>query len=151
MKQINGGITAVPGIRASGVHGGLKPDNLKDVALIVADSLAVGAGVFTQNRVCAAPVVLSREHLADHTAQAIVVNSGNANACTGEQGLDNARKMAALVGERLNVEATKRTCFFNGRDWRTVADGCHQTRHPTCGGNVARERWTRFGASNHDH
>ena len=104
MKQINGGITAVPGIRASGVHGGLKTDNLKDVALIVADSPAVAAGVFTRNRVCAATVLLSREHLTNQIAQAIVVNSGNANACTGEQGLDNARKMAALVSEQLNVE-----------------------------------------------
>ena len=87
MKQISGGITAVPGIRASGVHGGLKSDNQKDVALIVADSPAVAAGVFTRNRVCAATVLLSREHLKDPVAQAIVVNSGNANACTGEQGL----------------------------------------------------------------
>ena len=104
MKQISGGITAVPGIRASGVHGGLKLDNQKDVALIFADSPAVAAGVFTRNRVCAATVLLSREHLNDQIAQAIVVNSGNANACTGEQGLNNARKMAALVGEQLNVE-----------------------------------------------
>ena len=103
MKQISGGITTVPGIRASGVHGGLKSDNQKDVAVIVADSPAVAAGVFTRNRVCAATVLLSREHLNDQVAQAIVVNSGNANACTGEQGLDNARKMAALVGDRLNV------------------------------------------------
>ena len=105
MKQISGGITAVPGIRASGAHGGLKSDNQKDVALIVADSPAVAAGVFTRNRVCAATVLLSREHLKDPVAQAIVVNSGNANACTGEQGLDNARKMAALVGEQLNLES----------------------------------------------
>ena len=105
MKQISGGITAVPGIRASGVHGGLKSDNQRDVALIVADSPAMAAGVFTRNRVCAATVLLSREHLKDPVAQAIVVNSGNANACTGEQGLDNARKMAALVGEQLNLES----------------------------------------------
>ncbi len=104
MKQISGGITAVHGIRASGVHGGLKPDNQKDVALIVADSPAVAAGVFTRNRVCAATVLLSREHLEDQIAQAIVVNSGNANACTGEPGLDNAREMASLVGDQLDVE-----------------------------------------------
>ena len=104
MKQISGGITAVPGIRASGVHGGLKPDNQKDVALIVADSPAVAAGVFTRNRVCAATVLLSREHLEDQIAQAIVVNSGNANACTGEPGLDNAREMASLVGDQLDIE-----------------------------------------------
>ena len=106
MKQISGGITAVPGIRASGAHGGLKSDNQRDVALIVADSPAVAAGVFTRNRVCAATVLLSREHLKDPVAQAIVVNSGNANACTGEPvRLDNARKMAALVGEQLNLES----------------------------------------------
>ena len=104
MKQISGGITAVPGIRASGMHGGLKPDNQKDVALIVADSPAVAAGVFTRNRVCAATVLLSREHLEDQIAQAIVVNSGNANACTGEPGLDNAREMASLVGDQLDIE-----------------------------------------------
>ena len=104
MKQISGGITAVPGIRASGVHGGLKSDNQRDVALIVADSPAVAAGVFTRNRVCAATVLLSREHLEDQIAQAIVVNSGNANACTGEPGLINARKMAALVGVQLDIE-----------------------------------------------
>ena len=104
MKQISGGITAVPGIRASGVHGGLKPDNQKDVALIVADWPSVAAGVFTRNRVCAATVLLSREHLNNQIAQAVIVNSGNANACTGEEGLNNARKMAAMVGEQLNVE-----------------------------------------------
>ena len=96
MKQISGGITAVPGIRASGVHGGLKSDNQKDVALIVADSPAVAAGVFTRNRVCAATVLLSREHLKDPVAQAIVVNSGNANACTGEQGLRQCSKNGSL-------------------------------------------------------
>ena len=104
MKQISGGITAVPGIRASGVHGGLKPDNQKDVALIVADWPSVAAGVFTRNRVCAATVLLSREHLNNQIAQAVIVNSGNANACTGEEGLNNAQKMAAMVGEQLNVE-----------------------------------------------
>ena len=65
----------------------------------------MAAGVFTRNRVCAATVLLSREHLKDPVAQAIVVNSGNANACTGEPGLNNARKMAALVGEQLNLES----------------------------------------------
>ena len=93
MKKIDGGITAVPGIRAAGVHAGLKPENQRDVALIVADTPAVAAGVFTQNRVCAAPVFVCREHLSNHTAQAIVVNSKNANACTGEEGLANAYQM----------------------------------------------------------
>ena len=87
MKQINGGITVVPGIRASGVHGGLKPNNQKDVALIVADAPAVAAGVFTRNRVSAATVLLSREHLYNPVAQAIVVNSGNAKCLYRRTGI----------------------------------------------------------------
>ena len=104
MKQIDGGITAVPGLRATGVHGGLKPDNEKDVALIVADAPAVAAGVFTKNRVCAPVVLVCRGNISDHTAQAIVVNSKNANACTGEVGLANARQMTGLVGEALGID-----------------------------------------------
>jgi glutamate N-acetyltransferase/amino-acid N-acetyltransferase len=103
MKQIDGGITAVPGISAAGVHAGLKKDNQKDVALIVADGSAVAAGVFTRNRVCAPVVLVCREHLSDHTAQAIVVNSKNANACTGEGGLADARQMASLAGQALGI------------------------------------------------
>ncbi len=104
MKQIDGGITAVPGINAAGVHAGLKPNNEKDVALITADAPAVAAGVFTRNRVCAPVVLVCREHLSDHTAQAIVVNSKNANACTGEQGIANARQMTSLAGEALGID-----------------------------------------------
>ena len=104
MKLIEGGITAVPGIRAAGVHAGLKPHNQKDVALIAADVPAVAAGVFTRNRVCAPVILACREHLDDHTAQAIVVNSKNANACTGDVGLTNARQMTSLAGEALSVE-----------------------------------------------
>ena len=104
MKLIEGGITAVPGIRAAGVHAGLKPDNQKDVALIAADVPAVAAGVFTRNRVCAPVVLACREHLGDHMAQAIVVNSKNANACTGDVGLTNARQMTSLAGEALSIE-----------------------------------------------
>ena len=103
MKQIDGGITAVPGVRATGVHAGLKPDNEKDVALMVVDAPAVAAGVFTKNRVCAPVVLVCRENLSDNTAQAIVVNSKNANACTGEVGMKNARQMASLVGATLGI------------------------------------------------
>lgn len=104
MKQIDGGITAVPGLKATGVHAGLKPDNEKDVALIAADAPAVAAGVFTKNRVCAPVVLVCRENISDGRAQAIVVNSKNANACTGEVGMKNARQMASLVGESLGID-----------------------------------------------
>ena len=105
MKQIDGGITAVAGIRAAGLHAGIKAADAKDVALIVTDTPATAAGVFTKNSVTAAPVLVCREHLSDGHAQAVIVNSGNANACTGEVGMTNARRMAAATAEQLGIDA----------------------------------------------
>ena len=105
MKQIDGGITAVPGIRAAGVHAGIKAADAKDVALIVTDTPTTAAGVFTKNSVTAAPVLVCREHLSDGRAQAVIVNSGNANACTGEVGMANAQRMAAATAEQLGIDA----------------------------------------------
>jgi glutamate N-acetyltransferase/amino-acid N-acetyltransferase len=89
------------GYRYAGVPCGLRPaepDRL-DLALVVSDAPAAAAGVFTQNRVCAAPVRVSRERLPSAEARGVVVCSGNANACTGQRGLDDARRMAALAAE----------------------------------------------------
>ena len=105
MKQIDGGITAVAGVRAAGVHAGIKAADAKDVALIVTDTPVTAAGVFTKNSVTAAPVIVCREHLSDGRAQAVIVNSGNANACTGEVGMANARRMATVTAERLGIDA----------------------------------------------
>ena len=105
MKQIDGGITAVPGVRAAGVHAGIKAADAKDVALIVTDTPTTAAGVFTKNSVTAAPVLVCREHLSDGRAQAVIVNSGNANACTGEVGMANAQRMAAATAEQLGIDA----------------------------------------------
>ena len=105
MKQIEGGITAVSGIRAAGLHAGIKAADAKDVALIVTDTPATAAGVFTKNSVTAAPVLVCREHLNDGCAQAVIVNSGNANACTGEVGMTNARRMATVTAEQLGIDA----------------------------------------------
>ena len=105
MKQIDGGITAVSGVRAAGVHAGIKTTKIKDIALIVTDTPATAAGVFTKNSVTAAPVIVCREHLKAGQAQAIIINSGNANACTGEVGMANARRMAAATAEQLGIDA----------------------------------------------
>ncbi len=105
MKQIDGGITAVSGVRAAGVHAGIKAADAKDVALIVTDTPTTAAGVFTKNSVTAAPVLVCREHLSDGRAQAVIVNSGNANACTGKVGMANARRMAAATAEQLGIDA----------------------------------------------
>ena len=90
------------GYRFAGIVSGLRnePDR-RDLAVIVSDTPAAAAGVFTQNRVCAAPVQVSRARLPRPDARAIVICSGNANACTGEQGLADARRMAELVAIEL--------------------------------------------------
>ena len=106
MKQIDSGITAISGVRAAGIHAGIKKAaGAKDVALIVTDAPATAAGVFTKNSVTAAPVWVCREHLTDGQAQAVIVNSGNANACTGEVGMANAQRMAAATAEQLGIDA----------------------------------------------
>lgn len=108
-KVIPGGITAAKGFRAAGVHCGIKPtgktekDAPLDLALIVSMMPAHAAAVFTSNQVKAAPVRISQKHIAKGRAQAIVANSGNANACTGEKGMKDALDMARLAAELLAV------------------------------------------------
>ncbi len=90
------------GYRYAGVHCGLRPDpNRLDLALVVSDRPAAAAGVFTQNRVAAAPVRLCRERLPSRDARGVVICSGNANACTGKRGLEDARRMTAIAAEEL--------------------------------------------------
>ena len=97
---MNGAITAPRGFRAAAVAAGIKKDGL-DLALLAADWGCAAAAVFTANRAQAAPVIVSREHLRGGRAKAVVVNSGCANAATGEQGLADAREMAELAAREL--------------------------------------------------
>ena len=96
----------VRGFRFSGVHGGLKSRGRRDFALIVADRPAAAAAVFTRNRAAAAPVIVAREHVADGRMQALMINSGNANAATGEKGLKFARWSCRELGSRLGIDPT---------------------------------------------
>ena len=90
------------GFQAAGIACGIKRDAAKrDLALFVSERPCTAAGVFTTNIVCGAPVQVSRSRVPRETARAVVVNSGNANACTGERGLDDARWMTAEVARRL--------------------------------------------------
>ncbi len=98
------GITAPAGFEASAVHCGVKKDGKPDLALIVSRTPARAAGLFTTNRVQAAPVAVTREHLADGSARAVVVNSGNANACTGKAGREDAERMAGETAAALGIE-----------------------------------------------
>jgi glutamate N-acetyltransferase/amino-acid N-acetyltransferase len=105
-RFVKGGVTAPRGFRAAGVHAGIKADKL-DMALLVSDVPAVSAGVFTTNRVQAAPVKVCREVLGKGVARAVVVNSGSANACTGPQGMKDSRRMGALAAKALGVPASQ--------------------------------------------
>ncbi len=104
MREINGGITASEGFKATGVRCGLKEKNL-DLALIYSGSPAVAWGMFTTNKVKAAPVKISLKKIRAYRAQAIVANSGNANACTGKKGLLDASKMTEITAQELKISS----------------------------------------------
>ncbi len=97
------GVTAPQGFRAAGIHCGIKKPGLLDLALIVSEQSGPIAGVFTKNQVVAAPVIVDRLHLRQGTGRAILVNSGNANACTGVKGLAAAKKTAAVLARHMRV------------------------------------------------
>ena len=103
LQVVPGGVCAPKGFRAAGVAVGIKPSGNPDVAVLVSDSPATAAAVFTTNRVCAAPVIVSREHVADGRARAVAVNAGCANAVTGEGGMADARRMAAVTAGLLDL------------------------------------------------
>ncbi len=96
-----GGIVAPEGFLVSGVSAGLRPDGRRDLALIVADEAVPTAAVFTLNSMAAAPVQLSRKNSASGRIRAAVINAGNANACTGERGLADARATAEALAAEL--------------------------------------------------
>ena len=93
------------GFRASGVHAGLKSTDAPDVGMLVCDKLCPAAAVFTTNKVAAAPVIVGRRHVARGTLHGMVVNSGNANACTGKQGEKDALEMCQLAGITIGCNA----------------------------------------------
>jgi glutamate N-acetyltransferase/amino-acid N-acetyltransferase len=100
MKAVNGGVCAPKGFRAGGIWCGIKAGSRKrDLALIHSERPCAAAAVFTTNRVQAASVQVSREHLAAGRLRAVIANSGNANACTGGAGLAAARRMAELAAD----------------------------------------------------
>lgn len=105
MEIIKGGVTAPKGFKASGIHVGLRRNvEKKDLALIYSDVLCNGAAVYTQNKVKGNPIYVTKDHLKDSKAQAIIVNSANANTFNGKEGLINAYKMAEFTANALNIK-----------------------------------------------
>ncbi len=123
-KEISGSIVAPIGFMASGVFCDIKKlgtgkgsnkGRKRDLALIVSEAPAAVAGMFTTNQVCAAPVKVCVERVKKGTAQVVVVNSGNANACTGRQGLADARAMVAFTEQALNLSPGRVLVGSTGR------------------------------------
>ena len=104
-KSAKAGVTFPQGFKAAGVKAGIKKSGNLDVAVIYTQREAAVAGVFTQNAVAAAPVYVSKDAVKSGTAHAVVANAGCANACTGEQGMKDAKAMASIAARELGCEA----------------------------------------------
>jgi glutamate N-acetyltransferase/amino-acid N-acetyltransferase len=106
VKKISGGVCAPKGFQAGGIACGIKASSRKrDLGLIYSGKPCAAAAVFTTNKVKAASILVSKEHIAGGVLRAVIANSGNANACTGEAGLVAAKKMASLVAGHFGIEA----------------------------------------------
>ena len=105
ITSIKGGVTAAKGFSASGVHCGIRKNRTKrDIALIFSETRATAAAVYTTNLVKGAPLTVTKNHIADGYAQAVICNSGNANTCNAD-GIEVAEKMAAMTAEALGIRA----------------------------------------------
>jgi len=103
MKIIKGAITAAKGFKANGLCCGIKRSGKPDLSLIVSDVPATTVGVFTKNSIIAAPLVVTKKKLKNQKAQAIVINSGNANCFTGKFGLAYAQKTTEVIAQLLKI------------------------------------------------
>ena len=102
----NGGVCAPKGFKASGVHCGIRKNKTKkDLALILSDNLCSAAAVYTTNKVYGAPITVTRQHLENGKAQAVICNSGNANTCNAD-GVQKAKMMADLVSKQSGIPAS---------------------------------------------
>lgn len=131
MKQINGGICAAKGFKASGIHAGIRKNkDKKDVALIVSEKLASAASTYTQNLVKGAPIYVTKANIADGYAQAVICNSGNANTCNAN-GIEIAEQMCELVERHTGIKKTDVIVASTGvigqpLDITPIADGMEQ-------------------------
>ena len=110
----------IKGFSFSAVAAGIKYRDRLDLGLIHCEAPAVTAGVFTTNQVKAAPVQLDMERLKEGRSQAILVNSGNANACTGDQGMAAAIETSRMVAEALDISEEMVQVASTGGDWRAA-------------------------------
>ena len=105
MEIIGGGVCAAKGFKANGIHCGIRKNKTKrDIALIVSEKTANAAAVYTTNLVKGAPLLVTKEHLADGKAKAVICNSGNANTCNAD-GIEKAEAMSEIAANALGIKA----------------------------------------------
>ena len=155
MKYIKGGVTAAKGYEAASTAAGIKYQGRTDMALIYSQVPCVSAGTFTTNVVKAAPVKWPDRQIVDSGAgvQAVVVNSGIANACTGEEGMGYCKETAEAAAKVLNIDAAgvagcvpqeSSECSFRCRSWWTESRWRQERRAE------GRTERTRCSSCNHD-
>ncbi len=138
-KMIPGGICAA-GFSAAGVHCGIRHNHSKlDLALIKADVRCAGAGCYTTNKVYGAPITVDREHLKDGYAQAIVVNSGNANTCA-PNGIELAKETCAIAAKELGISADDVLPASTGVIGQAMSIDPFANGHPAAAGQAGRHR-----------
>ena len=139
VSWIDGGVCAAQGFRAAGLHVGVKTHNVnkKDVALIVSDADCAAAAVFTTNVVKAAPIHVTKAHLADGRARAVVANSGNANACA-PQGEENAERMCAAAAKAIGCRRGGCAGVLHRRHRPDPEGRCHRGGRSRAGGLLER-------------
>lgn len=131
MKTVEGGVCAAKGFYAAGIHCGIRKNKTKkDLALIYSEKKATAAAVYTTNLVKGAPLVVTKKHLADGMAQAVICNSGNANTCNAN-GVEIAEEMCSLLSEKLGISANDVVVASTGvigqpLDIAPIADGIPQ-------------------------
>ena len=141
MKLISGGVTAAKGFRAAGIHAGVKAGSSpekNDLAMILCDTEATAAGVYTMNRVKAAPIYVTMEHLENGTARGIIANSGNANACA-PLGHENAVKMCQAAAAATGLEPSDFIVASTGVIGQTINVEVIEKATPTLASLLSRD------------
>ncbi|MGD9499788.1 MAG: bifunctional glutamate N-acetyltransferase/amino-acid acetyltransferase ArgJ [Halothiobacillus sp.] len=140
---VAGSLTPIPGIELGVAQAGVRKANRDDVLVIRLPETATVAGVFTQNRFCAAPVQLCRSHLASTTPRALVINTGNANAGTGEDGLARARQVCVALANELGCEEDQILPFSTGVIMESLPADRIIAGVPAALANLAEDNWLR--------
>ncbi len=144
MKIIKGGITAPKGFLASSVSCGIKESGRDDLALLYSELPALGAGVFTTNRIESESVVVTKRRIKRVTAQAIIVNSGNANCCVGDKGIKDAETITGLTGKYLGIDEDRVLIASTGVIGRPMTVEKIKRKIPRLVRNLSSKNGTRF-------